>query len=111
MLGIPLRSDLPFFDVQVPLDGVTYTLEFRWNVRAAAWFMTVLDEQAETVLMAGLKLVLGAFIGLEQTGRQPPGVFLMLDTSGTNVDPGVDDLGDRVRLEYLTAADLASLTG
>lgn len=109
MIRIPLRVGVPFYDLQVPLDGTTYTLQVRWNTRYSAWYMDVLDEQGSTMLVGGLALLLGAAISAKVTGRPYPGFFVMLDTSGTNVDAGFSDLGDRVLLEYLEAADLAAM--
>lgn len=103
---VPLRSDLPFFDLQAVLDGTTYTLQFRWNVRCSAWFMDVLDETADNVLVGGLQLVVDFPLGVYQTGRNPPGVFMLIDASGLGLDPGINDLGQRVRLLYFTAAAL-----
>lgn len=109
MIAVPLRSDLPNYDLQILLDGVTYTLDLSFNVRLNAWFMNVLDEAAQNVLVAGLRLTCGASIGAKITGRPFPGFFVVLDTTGAGVDPGISDLGKRVRLEYVEAADLASL--
>lgn len=105
-LTIPIVPGDAFFDLQAVLDGVTYTLQFRWNVRLEAWFMDILDEQGVTMLLAGLRLVANWPLGAYNTGRQPPGAFVAFDTSGEGLDPGLDDLGDRVQLKYFTAEDL-----
>jgi hypothetical protein len=97
------------FDLQVALDGVTYTLEFRWNVRASAWFMAVLDAQGVTAHVVGVKLVVDYPLNRFSPNRTPPGLFMAIDTSATQgmgEDPGFDDLGNRVQIAYLTAADL-----
>jgi hypothetical protein len=112
---VPLRVDiplsegapLPFFDMQAPLDGVTYTLQFRWNVRASSWYMDVLDEQSETVFLAGLRLCSDWPLAAYITGRSPPGGFVVVDSTGQGADPDVASLGVRHRLLYFTAAELA----
>lgn len=103
---IPLQTGLPFFDFQATLDGATYTLQMRWNVRASAWFYTILDETGSNVILAGQRVVVSWPIGAYFTGRQPPGAFLFIDSSGADEDPGLDDLEVRVRLSYWTAAEL-----
>jgi len=103
---IQLRDDLPFFDLQVTLESVTYTLEFRWNVRAGKWFMSVLDETSNTVLQAAAKVVANWPLFAYVTGRQPAGAFLAFDTTGAGLDPGLNDLGNRVQLIYFTTAEL-----
>ncbi len=103
---IPLRSDLPHFDLQVELEGTTYTLELRWNTRAEAWFLMVIDAQGETVIRSGLRVVADHPLRLYEADRQPPGLLVAADTSGAGEDPGLHDLGARVQLFYFTAAEL-----
>jgi len=106
---IPLRSDLTYFSLLVPLDGVNYTLQFRWNLRENAWYMDVLNEAGDTVLIGGIAIVVSYPLASQFTGRSPPGIFAATDTTGENVDPGINDLGDRVKLFYVTAAELAAV--
>ena len=103
---IQLRNDLTYFDIQAPLDGATYTLEMRWNTRALAWFMRLLNEQADTIIVGDTKVVADWPIALYITGRLPPGLLVFWDTSGAGLDPGLNDLGQRVQLLYYTAAEL-----
>lgn len=103
---IPIDVGDPFFDVQVTLEDVTYTLQFRWNVREEAWYMHILDAEGTTVLHAGLKLVADWPLATYTTERQPPGILVARDTSGEGRDPGLDDLGDRVQLVYYTLAEI-----
>jgi hypothetical protein len=105
-LIIPTRSDVFFYDLQVNLEDVTYTLQFRWNVRLGAWFMSIFDEQGTTPILVGLRLVADWPLGAYNTGRNPPGVFVAHDTSSQGIDPGVDDLGSRVQLVYFSSTEL-----
>ena len=105
---IPLRDDLPFFDLHVSLDDATYTLQLRWNVREGAWFMDVLDQQGEALLLAGLRLVASFPLTAYVTDRKPPGDLVVIDTTGAGADPGRADLGTRHALVYFTAAELAA---
>lgn len=116
MMLIPLQvarsasgDPLPYFELQVTLDGVTYTLEMRWNVRGLAFFLNVWDEQGQTLYLAGVRLVANYPLGNWITGRQPPGALIIVDTSGLGVSPGLGDLGVRHQLYYATAAELAAL--
>jgi hypothetical protein len=111
MVQIPVPQNLPFLTLQCQLDGVTYTLQLRWNVRVQGWWLDVFDEQGTTVLLAGLRLVLGAAIGANVTGRPFPGFFFLIDTTANNVDPGLNDLGNRILLEYVEGADVAAIGG
>lgn len=97
----------PHFDFTVSLEGVNYTIEIRWNVRDQAWYRRVLNESADTVIRGDLKLVVSFPIDLFTTGRQPAGLMILQDTSGTGVELAYGDLGARGLLFYIPAADLA----
>jgi hypothetical protein len=103
---IPLRSDLPYFDLEVELDGVTYGLELRWNTRAEGWFLTIFNPETEEVIRAGIRVVCDFPLRSYEADRLPPGALVAVDTSGEATDPGYGDLGDRVQLLYFTAAEL-----
>lgn len=103
---IPVRPGLTYFTTEITLDGANYALLLRWNLREEAWYMDVLDEPQTTVLVGGLKLVADYPLGIPRTGRMPPGLFVALDTTGEGIDPGIDDLGDRVKLLYYSADEL-----
>lgn len=107
-LQIPLSegAPLPFFDFQTALDGATYTLQFRWNVRAASWYLDVLDEQAQVVFIAGLRLCADWPLAAYNTGRSPPGAILLMDSAGLHADPDIASLGVRHVLLYYSAAEL-----
>lgn len=107
MITIPTRGDVPYYDIQIPLEGVVYTLEFRWNVRANAWFMAILDETGERPYATGLRLVVDWPLSAYTTGRQPPGIFVALDTSNQSRDiEQIDELGARVRLVYISETEM-----
>lgn len=99
-LILPAHHDAPFYDFEVDLEGRAYAFEFRWNERAAAWFMTVRDSLGN-VLAAGRKVVLGAgLLGRTPDPRLPPGGVVAIDTSGRDQEAGRYDLGERVVIAY-----------
>jgi len=109
IIPIPLDggAPLPYFDMQTQADGVTYTLEIRWNVRAGAWYMNVRNEAGDDPpLLAGLKLVADWPLAAYTTQRQPPGAFVVVDSAGLGEDPALLSLGVRHQLLYFTAAEL-----
>lgn len=99
----------PFFSVRAPLDGATYVLEFRWNVRANKWFMALFNEDRTIAHMVGVAVVADWFFGSYELNDGPPGAFRAVDTSGQGIDPGLADLGDRVQIRYYSRADLAKV--
>jgi hypothetical protein len=112
LIPLDAAAGLPYFDLQAPLDGVTYTFSFRWNVRASAWFLDIWDEQGVTLFAAGVRVVVNYPLCAYFTGRKPPGHLIAVDTSGRGLDPGIDDIGGsdaRVKIYYMTSAELALL--
>lgn len=113
----PQTPPLPFFDVVASLDGVNYTLQFRWNERGmrllsdgteeeGSWFITVLDEPGQEVILGDVKLVVDWPLWRVRADRTPPGFLIAFDTSGEGIDPGLDDLGVRVVIDYITADEI-----
>lgn len=96
----------PHFDLQVPLDGVTYTFEFCWNTRESGWFMSILTEGGDPII-SGVRVVVDFPLARRCADpRRPPGVLLAIDTTGKRLDPDLDGFGPRVVLMYITSAEL-----
>lgn len=106
---IPITPDVPHFDFQVELDGVTYTLELRWNERDAAWYLSLLTAEEDPLVM-GRKVVLDVPLWSRfKDPRVPRGLLVAVDTSQKGIDAGYDDLGRRVQLVYTPTAEIAGL--
>lgn len=107
MVEIPCRPDLSHYDMQCVLDNVTYTLEFRWNTRAGAWYLDLRAEDG-TPIYTSLKVVVGFPLGARcASDDRLPGRLIAFDTTNRDANPGITDLGDRVKLLYYPAAELA----
>lgn len=103
---LPLTAEFPNYRVATTLAGSVYLLDVRWNARDAAWYMDILADD-ETVLAAGIKIVLGSLLGGRYTSpRLPAGILMACDLAGTGVDAGVDDLGARVAVYFTPIEDL-----
>jgi hypothetical protein len=101
VLVLPVDSDAPAYDFEVSLEGAEYRFEIHWNARDGAWFYSLYDAAAEP-LVHGRKIVLGAnLLGRSVDRRLPPGVLLIIDSSGAGEDPGRQDLGTRCPLVYV----------
>lgn len=110
---IPCRPDLTWYDMQVVLEDVTYTLEFRWNARELCWYMDLKAEDDDPIVTSVKVVVDFPLCNRVNDPRRPSGYFLANDTVNlVGRDPGITDLGDRVRLLYLTLDEiLAELAG
>jgi hypothetical protein len=103
---LPLRTDLPHYLFSVELEGRTYTVELRWNERAAGWFLSLLTAD-EVPIVQGRRVVVGfPLLARTRDFRLPPGELEAIDTTGSGRDPGLTELGARVQLMYTDSADL-----
>lgn len=104
-LVLPNVPGEPFYDFSIDLEGSTFLFTFRWNDRAGAWFMTVGNEAGD-IFLADRKVVLRFPLLLRSVdARLPKGELLAVDTAGSDVEPGLADLGDRVILTYTPSTD------
>lgn len=95
------------------LDGTAYQLTLRWNERAQLWRMDIADASG-TVLVAGLAVRnagLPVSASIYRREGLPPGLFTAVPTDQPGVDADVSELGLRVVLTYMDAADAAAATG
>lgn len=105
-LVIPNRTDVPKYNLEIPLDNVTFRLGFHWNDRAGAWFMSIADVNG-TPLLSGRRVVVGfPLLARFRDPRLPTGELNAVDTSGKQQEAGENDLGERVRLLYFPIAEL-----
>lgn len=97
---LPVGNE-PWSEQSFKLDGAVYTLTIRWNTRDGAFFMDLYDANGD-LLKPAIKLVCDwPLTGLRDTDpRMPPGVLRVLDTTGAQIDPTLDDLGTRCLLLY-----------
>ena len=108
---IPTRTDWPHYALDCPLDGTTYHLDFDWNDRDNGWYLSISTPDG-TPLVSGRRLVLNFPLFSRYGNPQlSPGVLIAIDTTNTGQEPGVSELGTRVQLVYLTAAEVAELAG
>jgi hypothetical protein len=106
---IPVQGQ-GFWRARVNFDGTDYLLDFAWNSRAGAWFLTLLTSE-ETVLVAGLMLKSNRplFERFRYRDGMPPGELIACDPTETIACAGFDGLGapneggGGVRLIYFEA--------
>jgi hypothetical protein len=94
----------------VSLEGLSFRLEFNWNDREGQWYFNLLDTN-NNPLVTGRKVVLDMpMIGRFPYTNLPNGDFMAIDTSGQQIPPSLNDLGDRVLFVYLSSTDIAQMT-
>jgi hypothetical protein len=102
---IPLQPSQPDVQFGVTLESTHYTMHVYWNDRDVAWYFDIFDPGGAAIAY-GIKIVLGAQLG-KNCNAAPftTGVFMAFDTSGQELDAGIDDLGTRVQLYYMPVED------
>lgn len=92
---------VPAFEITVELDGTNYNLSFRWTRRLEAWIVDIYDS-VDTLLLGGHRISIGIPLYYYRGYSDiPPGFLVALDTTNQDLDPGLTDLGDRVRMIYV----------
>lgn len=108
IVQIPVRSDIPAYDVQVELEGVLYTLGFSYNARAGYWVMDIMDAN-ETPILMGIRVISSWLMNDRFVMDElPKGDFFVFDTSGKNEDPLQDDFGKTKLLMYADSSEALS---
>jgi hypothetical protein len=111
MVQIPTLIDgTQSYTEQVELDGVTFRFVFNWNVREGRWYFD-LNDIADNPVVSGRAVTLNTpLLGyLRRSTSYPAGDLIVIDTSNSNTDASLTDLGDRVIMLYITGADLATI--
>ena len=106
---IPFQPSDTNVKLTVPIDDARYVFYHRWNSRDQAWYVDFYEEDFTPILL-GIKLTLGGRIGAS-CGHPffANHSFTLMDTSGSGIDPGFDDLGSRVILIHSSLAVTQSL--
>lgn len=109
MIVLPFVPSVPFYRFATVINDQNYNLDVKWNARDSAWYFDISTE-TDTVIRRGIKVVLGAYLGRVSTDPLfENGAIVALDTSGAQRDAGLDDIGTRVQVLYLTALELQAL--
>jgi hypothetical protein len=95
------------------LDGADFIFRFWLNQRESRWYLDLYDAD-RSLIAGGIKIRpnIDLLDRLRHDARRPPGVIMALDVLSqgasprTAISPGPDDLGDRVKLLYVDAAEL-----
>lgn len=100
---LPLRGgEFANHSIRVQLEEQRYELVFRWNQRSSAWFLTILDDEGAVIL--GSRRVLPGFPLVAYYAYLPAlqfGELLPVDTATEGIEPGLTELGGRVKVVYV----------
>lgn len=103
---IPLAPGNPFYNFNTVLGGVLFFFTVRWNSRDAAWYLDMYDSD-DKLMIAGEKLVLGAYIGRKSSHEWfSVNTLACIDSTLDELDAGFNDLGSRILLQCYPFEDL-----
>jgi hypothetical protein len=101
---IAVVSSIPNYEFKTDLDGVTYTLAFRYNSRMDRWIMDIKTEDDDPIIM-GIPILLGvSLVKRFADSRLPAGDIFAISTGTTTSEAGKEDLGENVLLLYQEAS-------
>lgn len=101
---IAVVSSIPNYEFKTDLDGVTYTLSFRYNSRMDRWIMDIKTEDDDPIIM-GIPILLGvSLIKRFADSRLPAGDIFAISVGTTTAEAGKEDLGENVLLLYQEAS-------
>lgn len=99
ILELPFSADAgQIFTTQ--LADRKFVFDVKFNDRSAVWTLDLLDAVTQAVIISSLPLVLGQ--DLLEPYNLGIGSILCVDSTGQGVDAGPDDLGDRVKVYWLS---------
>lgn len=110
---ITLRPSLLAYQDTIVIDGVTLTLDVEYRVRDADWWLSILDAQGAPIAEC-IRVTIGRPIpaGVYDARLPPGGVFFAVRLEeGDFSHPGPGELGDAVRLLWLTRDDVLAQIG
>lgn len=108
-LTIPLIPSEPYYEFSIDLEDSLYTFEVSWNDRGQYWHFSLYDDTRQAISHNNV-ILLGSFPAWNViSDNAPPGVFSVVDLSGSSVDAGFDDIGTRVSLRYFPIAEFLAL--
>jgi len=98
---LPTSITEAFYEFEVSLDGVAFRLEFKFNERSEAWYMTIFDT-ANNVLRAGVKIVNEfPFLRTWQDVEKRPVGTMFTVIQGDEIAPAtLKQLGEEIILIY-----------
>lgn len=85
---------------QCDLDGVTYSLRFRWSARGACWHMDIRTLDDEPVLLSARLVTSYPLLWRSLNPHRPPGDLMLLDMTGRDENATLEGFGTRFRLYY-----------
>lgn len=110
---LTLRTGVPFWSDVFSLEGADYLLTFLYNERENCFYFSLGDPTTDPTatpvnVVDGMKLVTGKPLLTRWRGvgsPWPPGEMFAMTTNGDDTIAGLNDLGARINLVYISSDD------
>ena len=103
---LPLFGDLPQYRYSVVIDGISYIFEYKWNVRADSWYLSILQPD-ETCIRAGIRIVKDWNLIFRDVNELLfEGVLYVLRADNGSGDPVFEDFPDATLILQISGDDL-----
>jgi hypothetical protein len=107
-LIIPTLTDgTEAYDQRTQLEGVEYLFALRYNFRRELWTFSI-QALDGTPILTGQTVFVGIILNRRAVGG-PPGILMAISETDNIDPPQLQELGTRVKLCYLTAAEVEEL--
>ncbi len=109
MQSVPTPSDgYPNQTSQTQLGESFFVVSWRWNARDGVWYFGLSDADALPIV-SGVRVVLNVdLLSGVSSPRRPPGPIVVVAPSGSAEEPGLSDLGGRVKVLYIAPEELVA---
>lgn len=106
---LPIVPSIPRYTVSTVIAGRLYALDMHWNSRDDSWYLGILAED-ETPIRTGIRVVLDVALGRECVDPLfPPSLIVASDTSNTDREATIDDMGVRVGVYWFSPDEVLAL--
>jgi hypothetical protein len=93
----------PLVTQQSDLDGVTYSMRFRWSERSSVWHLDLRTLDDEPIVLSAALVTAWPLLRRVVSPIRPPGELVLLDLVGPAEPATLEGFGDRWALYYLEA--------
>ena len=100
---IPIQLNVSSQTFDIALNGVSYSMNAKWNSRSGFWTLDIIDEDQNNLLL-GLCLKLGA--RLLEPFNLDIGDFFMVDDTGKGIEASLSNIGVSTHLVYYTPDEI-----
>lgn len=102
---LPVFTPTTYCSYEIDLDGRDWTLVFKWNNRANAWYLRIENDRGRVVAQ-GIRLVVGVDLLRLFPGDLPPGLLAVISLRPVQTDPVFESFSRSHRLVYFEASDI-----